>query len=129
MGRKMRTAIRLVTAVILLVCTAARIGAQTPADTWRAVAEDVGLGSEVNVRLSDGRRVRATLVGVRDDAVLLQPRTRVPVPVQPVSYYEIVSLERRGKGIGTGKAVAIGVATGVGALFGMMAIMVALIGD
>jgi hypothetical protein len=53
----------------------------------------------------------------------------VPVPVQPVSYYEIVSLERRGKGIGTGKAVAIGVATGVGALFGMMAIMVALIGD
>ena len=69
------------------------------------------------------------LSGVRDDAVLLQPRTRVPVAVQAVSYSDIVSMERKGKGIGTGKAVAIGVATGVGALFGMMAIMVALIGD
>jgi hypothetical protein len=124
----MRT-IRIVTTVILVAITAVGGSAQAPADTWRAVAEDVGLGSEVNVRLSDGRRVRATLVGVRDDVVLLQPRTRVPVPVQPVSYSEIVSLERRGKGIGTGKAVAIGVATGVGALFGMMAIMVALVGD
>ena len=125
----MRTMIRAVTAVVLVLLTAAGSYAQTPAETWRAVAEDIGLGSEVNVRLNDGHRVRATLVGVRDDAVLLQPRTRVPVPVQAVSYTEIAGLERRGTGIGTGKAVAIGVAIGVGALFGMMAIMVALIGD
>jgi hypothetical protein len=125
----MRKAIRVVAAVTLVMWTTARIGAQTPADAWRAMAERLEVGSEVNVRLSDGRRVRATLIGARDDAVLLQPRTRVPVPVQAVAYDQIVALERRGKGIGPGKAVAIGVATGVGALFGLMAIMVALIGD
>jgi hypothetical protein len=117
------------TAVVLIMVTAAGSSAQAAADTWRSFAERVEVGTELNVRLTDGRRVRATLIGVRQDAVLLQPRTRVPVPVQAVSYNDIVRLERRGKGIGTGKAVAIGVATGVGALFGMMAILVAAFGD
>ena len=113
----------------LIVVTAAGSSAQAPAETWREFAERIEVGTELDVRLTDGRRVRATLIGVRDDAVMLQPRTRVPVPVQAVSYIDIVRMERKGKGIGTGKAVAIGVATGVGALFGMMAIMVALFGD
>ena len=119
----------MITATALIAITAAGSSAQTPADTWRQFAERIEVGTELNVRLTDGRRVRATLIGARDDAVLLQPRTRVPVPVQAVSYNDIVGMERKGKGIGTGKAVAIGVATGAGALFGMMAIMVALIGD
>lgn len=125
----MRTTIHVMTAVVLIMVTAAGSSAQTAADTWRSFAERVEVGTELNVRLTDGRRVRATLIGVRQDAVLLQPRTRVPVPVQAVSYNDIVRLERRGKGIGTGKAVAIGVATGAGALFGMMAILVAAFGD
>ena len=121
----MATTVRVLTAMVLIVVTAASGSAQT----WREFAERIEVGTELNVRLTDGRRVRATLIGVRDDAVMLQPRTRVPVAVQAVSYTDIVRMERKGKGIGTGKAVAIGVATGVGALFGMMAIMVALIGD
>jgi hypothetical protein len=125
----MRTTIRVITAIGLIAITAAGSSAQTPADTWRQFAERIEVGTELNVRLTDGRRVRATLIGVRDDAVLLQPRTRVAVPVQAVSYNEIVRLERKGKGIGIGKAVAIGVATGVGAFFGMMAILVAAYGD
>jgi hypothetical protein len=125
----MRTTIRVVTAIALIAMTAAGSSAQTPADTWRQFAERVEVGAELNVRLTNGQRVRATLIGVRDDAVLLQPKTRVPVPVQAVAYEEILRLERKGKGIGTGKAVAIGVATGVGAFFGMMAILVAAFGD
>jgi hypothetical protein len=56
------------------------VHAQVPADVWRGFAEKVAVGSELNVRLQDGTRFRATLVGVRDDAVLLQPKTRATVP-------------------------------------------------
>jgi hypothetical protein len=61
--------------------------------------------------------------------VLLQPKTRVPVPIQPVPYGEIVRLEKTRQGIGAGKAVAIGVATGVGAFFVTLAVMLAAVGD
>ena len=51
------------------------------------------------------------------------------MPVQPVPYDAVVSLERVKSGIGAGKAVAIGVATGVGAFFGTLLIMFAALGD
>jgi hypothetical protein len=81
------------------------------------------------VRLNDGRRFRATLVATRSDAMLVQPKTRVPVPIQAVPYEQIVRIERTKPGIGTGKAVAIGVATGVGAFFGILALLFAAVGD
>jgi hypothetical protein len=46
------------------------------------------------VRLRNGQKFRATLIDAREDVLLLQPKTRVPVPVQPVSYDAIVSLEQ-----------------------------------
>ena len=125
----MGTTIRVITALTLIAITAAGSSAQTPADTWRQFAERLEVGTELNVRLTNGQRVRATLIGVRDDAVMLQPRTRVPVAVQAVSYNDILRMERRGKGIGAGKAVAIGAAAGVGAFFGIMAIFVAAYAD
>jgi hypothetical protein len=79
--------------------------------------------------LNDGQRFRATLVGVRADAVLLQPKTRIPVPIQAVPYEAIVRLERTRPGIGAGKAAAIGVATGVGAFFATLGVMLAMVGD
>ena len=100
------------------------VAAQAQPDVWRAFAEKVGVGTELTVRLRDGQRFNASLVTVRDDAVLLQPKTRVPVPVQPVPYEAILSLERRGKGgISAGKAAAIGVATGAGTFFAILLIM------
>ena len=126
----MRTTARFVMTVLLVVLTTAHVvAAQVPPDIWRSFAERVAVGSELDVRLSDGRRFRATLIGVNDDAILLQPRTRVPVPVQAVPYEEILRLERTKGGIGAGKAVAIGVATGVGAFFGTLALMLAAVGD
>jgi hypothetical protein len=126
----MRTMTRFVTTILLVVFTTAHtVTAQVPPEVWRSFAERVAVGSELDVRLSDGRRFRATLIGVNDDAILLQPSTRVPVPVQAVPYDEIVRLERTKRGIGAGKAVAIGVATGVGAFFGTLAVMLAAVGD
>ena len=114
------------TAVLLTLLSAHGVAAQTTADVWRNFAQRVDVGTELNVELNDGHRLRATLVGVQDDAVLLQPKTRIAVPVQTVPYDSIVRMEtRKGNGQSVGKAVAIGVAAGVGAFFGIMALLFA----
>jgi hypothetical protein len=119
----------LATALIVAVVSVHIAAAQTPPDVWRNFAERLEAGAELNVRLSDGQRFRATVVGVRPDAVLLLPKTRVPVPVQAVPYDGIERLERPRPGIGGGKAVAIGVATGVGAFFATLGVLLAVAGD
>jgi S1-C subfamily serine protease len=104
--------------------------AQAPpqGDLWRAFAQNIEVGSRVKVRLHDGRRVTATLIRADAGELLVQPRTRVPVPVQAIPYDEVASLERdNSRGIGAAKAVALGVATGVGAFLGTLLIMIATI--
>ena len=114
--------------LVVLVAAQSAI-AQTAPDVWRSFAERLDVGTELTVRLNDGRSFRATLVGVRTDAMLLQPKTRIPVAIQSVPYEEIVRLERAKPGTGVGKAVAIGVATGVGTFFGILALLYGVVGD
>ena len=117
---------------IMLIAALAAPGqalAQTRPDVWRDVASKIDIGTEINVRLNDGRKVRATLLEVGQDGLLLQPKTRVPVPVQEVPYPAIVSLERRAGGASVAKAVGIGIASGVGAFFVILGILVAAYGD
>jgi len=102
--------------------------AQTPPQgaIWRAFAQKVDVATRVKVRLDDGQRVVATLIEANEDGVLVQPRTRVPVPVQRIAYDRIASLERDdARGVGAAKAVAIGVASGVGAFLGTLLILIA----
>jgi hypothetical protein len=99
--------------------------AQAQPDVWREFVQAVDVGTELTVRLHNGQRFRAMVVGKRDSEVLLQPKTRVPVPVQPVPYGAILSLERRSGGNGTARTVAIGVASGVGAFFGVLLFLLA----
>ncbi len=116
--------------VALIVPTAAFAQAIDPADTWRTFAEKVEPGTELDVRLRSGQRFRASLVRTMPDAVVLLPKTRLPVDVQAVSYAEIVSLERHeNRGIGAGKAAAIGVASGVGGFLATLLILLAVIED
>jgi hypothetical protein len=125
MGRLSRVVGVVIATAIL---TSVDAGAQGTGDLWRAFVARIDLGSELTMRLSDGQRFRATLVAVRDDAVLVQPKTRVPVAVQPVPYDAIVSIERRRDGgSGGAKAVAIGVTSGVGAFFAMLLILLATV--
>jgi hypothetical protein len=117
-------------ALIVTLMAPAWAGAQVPSDVWRGFVEKVDTGAELNVRLRDGMRFRAILVGVRPDAVLLQPKARITVPVQSVPYDAIASIERRQQGgMNAGKAAAIGVGTGVAAFFTVMAIVFAAFDD
>jgi hypothetical protein len=117
-------------ALLLIITIATPSFAQTQAqgDIWRAFAQRVDVGTRVKLRLDDGQRVVATLIEANAEGLLVQPRTRVPVPVQRIAYERIASLERdEGRGIGAGKAIAIGVASGVGAFLGTLLILIATI--
>src|SRR5688572_14381261 len=120
-----------VLAIVLMIATTAMPAfaqTQAQADMWRAFAQKVDVGTRVKLRLDDGQRVVATLIEANADGLLVQPRTRVPVPVQRIAYERIASIERdEGRGIGAGKAVAIGVASGVGAFLGTLLILIATI--
>ena len=117
------------TAVLVVLMAVHGVTAQSAPDIWKGFVERVDVGTELNVRLSDGRRMRAILVGVRDDAVLLQPRTRTPVAIQAVPYDAIVRMEPRKAGHGTARAIALGMTAGVGVFFGIVALLVAAVGD
>ena len=115
--------------VVLLFALVVPAAAQPQPDVWKTFASRIDVGVQLNVRLRDGQRFRATLIDAREDVLLLQPRTRVPVPVQPVAYEAIVSLEQVKGGMNAGKAAAIGVASGVGAFFATMLIIIAAVAD
>lgn len=115
--------------LLITIISLHSVTAQTTTEVWRSFVERIDVGAELNVRLNDGQRFRATLVSAQHDVVLLQPKTRIPVPVQAVSYESILRIEPRKAGHGVGKAVAIGVATGVATFFGVMALVVAAVGD
>ena len=113
---------------VTLMLPAPALAQQTSGDTWRTFAQKLEIGSDVTVRLQNGQHFRATLIEARPDALLLQPRTRRPVPVQPMAYEAIASLERHeNRGGGVGKAIAIGAAVGAGTFLAILAILAASI--
>jgi len=120
----------LVMALIVALVAPTGAAAQVSRDVWRGFVEKVDVGTELNVRLTDGTRFRAVLVGATADAVLLQPKTRITVPVQAVPYSSIAALERRqAGGMGAAKAAAIGVGAGAATFFGILLILFATIDD
>jgi hypothetical protein len=122
----------LIAALVVSLILPAAVQAQAvppAADVWRTFAGQITVGSQLDVRLIDGAKFRATLISAGDAGLLLQPKTRRPVPVQQVPYDVVASLEVPGKGIGAGKAAAIGVAVGAGAFWAMVGIALAVWSD
>jgi hypothetical protein len=116
--------------IVAVLVPGLAVAQAVPPDVWRDVATRAGAGSDVRVRLADGTTFRATLVRVDDTGVMLQPKGRVPVPVQAVPYASIASIELQRKGgVGAGKAAAIGVAVGAAAFWGMVGIALAIWSD
>ena len=118
---------RFIAVLLALVCTVPSAVSAQPAaaPVWRTLAEKLPAGSDVVVRLQNGQRFRATLIEARVDALLVQPRTRKTVPVQPVSYDAIASLERYENRGSLARAVAIGAAVGAGTFLAIVAIIAA----
>jgi hypothetical protein len=119
-------------AVVLVVALALPnvAAGQARSDVWREFVAKVAVGTEMNVHLQNGQHFRATLIGARDDAVLLQPKTRVTVPVQEVSYDAIARIERRQEGgMSAGRAALIGIASGAAAFLAIVAIVFSAIDD
>jgi hypothetical protein len=118
-----------ITAILIVLLTVHPMAASAQAtlpgpDVWRTFTQELEVGTRIRLRFNDGRKVSATLVRADADALLIQPRTRVPVPVQPVPYDTIASIEREHPGLSGTKAAAIGVASGVATFFGILLIMV-----
>jgi hypothetical protein len=119
-------AIALVAMLATLASSSASAQATLEPDTWRVFAQQVDVGTRLEIRLDDGHRIVATLIQAGPDSLVVQPRTRVPVPLQRITYDRIASIERNPSGgVGAGKAIAIGVASGVGAFLGTLLILIA----
>lgn len=99
--------------------------AQSPPDVWRTFAKALDVGTDVDVRLDNGQRFRATLVAAEESRLLLRPRTRIPVAVQPVAYDTISSLERHRSTHSSARAAAIGAAGGAGGVLLVVWLLIA----
>jgi hypothetical protein len=92
--------------------------------------ERLDLGTRVKVTVGDNKTIRGTLVKRTAEALVLQPRTRVPEPLLEIKYADLLAIEPEPRSSGgTAKAVAIGVAVGVGAAVGTLFILAALLSD
>jgi hypothetical protein len=101
---------------------------QDPPGVTAAYVKGVPPGSRIVLTLTDGRRMKGTLLVVEEDAIVVRPRTRVPEPAQTIPLARIATIEAEREG-GMGRAVAIGAAVGAGAALGVfLAILVALSG-
>jgi len=107
--------------IALLVFTIAAVPlvAQQPSNetqAWRDVATSLGPAAVVAIRLKDGKRVEGTLLQISEDALVLKPRTRVPVAIRTIAFSTIDSIERKHVGWSPGAKVVTGIAVGFGAV-------------
>lgn len=129
-GRGRRRAAAVVLMALLVVPPP--VSGQQPdrAEIWRTFAASLPPGSDISLRLADGTRASATLLGVSADGMDVQPKTRVPVPPQRVRFADVVALERQKRGgTSVGKAIAIGAASAAGAFVGFLLVAFAVLGD
>jgi len=127
-------------AIVLPGCSSPRLTRARIVPTQQAVRSDSDLmrdyvrsiqaGSRVRLETVQGRTLRGTLVHATEDDVVVQPNTRVPVPVEKVRMADIarVTLDSPSS---NAKLVAIGAAIGAGAAVGVIWIIavIALSGD
>lgn len=106
----MNAVARIVLVALLVVVAAVPSSAQTIDDpsAWRLLAEKLHPGTAVDVRLRDGQHFKATFIAARADVLVVQRKTRIPVPVEAVQYESVASLARvSDAGMSAGKVTAI----------------------
>lgn len=115
MTRYMPTLI--VALIVSLLATPAQAQSQVaPGETarWRNVVQALEPAAFVAIRLSDGTRLKGTLLSADSETFLIKPRTRIAVPAKELRYDSIVSLERTSVGMSPGGKVLVATGAGVG---------------
>lgn len=108
---------------------AGQAGAGRDPDVWRRYVRQLPPGSRVRLELLDGRRLTGTLMGLDGDAVVVQPRTRLPEPERVIPLDQLAWLEPDAGGAGAGRAVAIGVLSGAASFLALLLVTFALYSD
>jgi hypothetical protein len=126
MKRTGASAIALVLVALLTMPLGADAQQPSNAEVWRSFAEKVETGKTLKLRLTSGKRMKATLLQVSPDAMTVQAKTRVPVAPERVAYSDVASIEiDSGKGANMAKAAAVGAAVGAATFFSLVMIAVA----
>jgi hypothetical protein len=81
------------------------------------------------LRLEDGRKIKATLMSIEDDAVVVKVNTRLPEPPLRIELSRIVDADIDRGGANLGRAIAAGTAAGAGAALGVFFLLVAIYSD
>jgi len=99
-----------------------RAAPPAPQAITRAYAEKLPVGARVKVAVRSGASFSATYMGVEDDAVRVQKRTRVPEAPFTVPLGDLTMLALDQGGSSTAKAVLVGVGVGVATFFCILAL-------
>jgi hypothetical protein len=100
-----------------------------PPAVTAAYVKAVPPGTRITLTLTDGKRMKGTLMVVEDDAIVVRPRARVPEPAQTIPLAQIATIEAERENGGMGRAIAIGAAVGAGAAIGVFLALIAALSD
>jgi hypothetical protein len=101
--------------VALLAVPAAHAQPHDSAVMWRDFAQKLPVGALVRVRTRAGQTLEGHLVQTTGEAVRLNLKTRIPVPIREVAFADIDTIDRRHDGWSPGAKVLLGVGIGAGA--------------
>lgn len=102
---------------------------QRDPEDWRRYITNLPIGTKLTIDLADGVRLNGNILSVEQDALIMQPRTRLPSPPRRVPFDTIVALAPQSESLNAGKAIAIGAVAGAAAFTAFFVIVWAALGD
>lgn len=87
------------------------------------------LGTKVRVDRANGKVVKGTLMKATADAIVVQPRTRMPEPPIEIRLADVLAVTPEAGNGNIGKAIGIGAAAGAAAALGVILILIAVFSD
>ena len=102
---------------------------QRDPEDWRRYIANMPIGTKLTIDLADGARLNGNILSVEQDALIMQPRTRMPSPPKRVPFDTIVALAPQSEGLNAGRAIAIGAVAGAAAFTAFFLIVWTVLGD
>jgi hypothetical protein len=130
----MKTIISLMLIGVVALNVSAPVWASDQNPGWNSTVagefvKKLPIGTNTRLKLEDGRKIKATLMGVEDDAIVVRLNTRLPEPPLRIEVSRIVDADIDRGGANLGRAIAAGTAAGAGAALGVFFLLVAIYAD